>query len=196
MICFCWTWQSSVGKLTRIRPTLYISSAWISKAKIIFSWRGSQPFDLECWMELGQHSNYLTLGFPSHLYLMNAEGSCLPAVRQVGQKKNLSTFIEKSKTVFKYCEYLFANSFMFCYKFCCWSATSAMVQNISAAGVTTWDGWYEKSKFPIFKVNMRNQKFCDVESCVDSVRNQKFHNAILKLKVNMISGNSKLQFLK
>ena len=111
-------------------------------------------------------------------------------------KENLSTFTEKSKTVFKYCEYLFANSFMFCYKFCCWSATSAMVQNISAAGVTTWDGWYEKSKFPIFKVNSRNQKFCDVESFVDSVRNQKFHNAILKLKVNMISGNSKLQFLK
>ena len=38
-------------------------------------------------MELGQHSNYLTLGFPSHLYLMNAEGSFLPAVGQVGQKK-------------------------------------------------------------------------------------------------------------
>ena len=73
-------------------------------------------------------------------------------------KENLSTFIEKSKTVFKYCEYLFADSFMFCYKCCCWSATSAMVQNISAAGVTTWDGWYEKSKFPIFKVNAREIK--------------------------------------
>ena len=37
-------------------------------------------------MELGQHSNYLTLEFPQHLYLINAEGSFLPAVGQVGQQ--------------------------------------------------------------------------------------------------------------
>ena len=108
------TWQSTIWRPIRIRPTIYQSF------KSIYNWC---PTIVQL-----QH-----LHFSFRLWTLSNS--------QVDRVNNspLNYSHETDKEWFINTVSIYLPILLFCYKFCRTSATSAMVQNISAAGVTTWE---------------------------------------------------------